>query len=100
MVTGDELHCGQCTKLAREKGATPECRIKKCRNAHCMDESIGEVINFWAALRGADTVPKEVILELADAKDATTVSMLIFLDRELAYMQEKKREAEQKKRGG
>lgn len=64
-----------------------------------MDESVSDFLRFWNMLKSADSVPKELVLELANAKDAITVGMLILLDKECAYLQGEKHRAKQQQQG-
>jgi hypothetical protein len=62
-----------------------------------MGDAVGDFIGFWHGLRVTESVPKEYLMEIADAKDPTTLSMLIMLDKEAAHLKELRREAEARK---
>lgn len=58
-----------------------------------------DVIEFWFFLRASQSVPKELLLQIAEAQDSKTFELLIWLDIEASKAEAVRRERENGRRG-
>lgn len=96
LANGDKLNCPQCFRDEEKHGHKPECMtLKACRNSHLFGAEVSDWISFWFFLRGENkTVPVDVMLDMSDAKDPSTIQMLREMDIAFERALGEKREAE------